>query len=172
MRFKPARLCLLVGLWLCCLLSPLPAQANDGGMMEDCRYRGDVNGTIAASMNCHNDQAQSDCVGELPTTVSQDMLEIGIAVTDIVTLVNLVLQQGSGGCQADVNNDHTTNVLDVILVVNGILGDTNLYMQTANLEIFDAVLSLQLVQGIEFESNGFSKNVSIRLGQNEKYTNS
>jgi hypothetical protein len=44
-------------------------------------------------------------------------------VLDVVILVNLVLGQGNGNECSDVNGDGNINVLDVVTLVNIVLGD-------------------------------------------------
>ena len=54
---------------------------------------------------------------------SGDLNEDGINnVLDVVTLVNCVLGDDCEACEGDMNQDEVLNVLDVVLLVNSILG--------------------------------------------------
>ncbi|MBL92311.1 MAG: hypothetical protein CMH56_10950 [Myxococcales bacterium] len=130
----------LIGLLVLLLWAQFAYGAELENSDGDCRYRGDVTGEIAANMQCHTADAASDCTGELETTVSEQMLTTNIDVTDIQTWLVETLAHSAYACQNDLNRDNEVNVCDAVVLVNGVLGNTNQYLRTIEPTIHRAVI--------------------------------
>ena len=66
-----------------------------------------------------------DCGGGIcvPNTLEGDINNDGtVNVIDVVTLVNIVLNNDEWNSSSDINNDGAINVIDVVMLVNIILG--------------------------------------------------
>jgi len=118
-------------------------------LYEDCEEEGlcgvsdtDGDGLIGLDDNCPNDfnpdqeDTDDDNIGDLCDECQNSLGDVNedgfINITDVVSIVNIVLQGGINSsnfsdCEksnADINEDSIINVIDIIQIVNIILGNS------------------------------------------------